>query len=276
MRLLRGQYDRPRASVEIDVASRSSSSRRPTSRRRESASTTAPAMIRCGPTRTSWLAVQRYDARTAKTAASVTSTQHRIGLREEALMERGLLANIFAIPPLIFRFQYNPELLQERKRYKYQQANSFGRWRFDQTTAASGFIDTVSGLWEDLKEVGPLLTATKPIEALEGEPRQYQLEFQLDALEPGPMDTRRSLRRQHRARSRRAALVHASGAGTTSISSQLARQGVSAAAAGSRPAGTGLRCARWSTVRSASTASWRTSTSRSPISRTTSRRRAPR
>jgi hypothetical protein len=41
---------------------------------------------------------------------------------------------------------------------------------------------------EDLKEVGPLLTATKPFEALEGEPRQYQLEFRLDALEPGPMD----------------------------------------------------------------------------------------
>jgi len=103
-------------------------------------------------------------------------------------MERGLLANVFAIPPLIFRFQYNPELLQERKRYKYQQANSFGRWLFDQTAAASGFIDTIGGLWEDLKEIGPLLTATKPFEALEGEPRQYQLEFRLDALEPGPMD----------------------------------------------------------------------------------------
>ena len=103
-------------------------------------------------------------------------------------MERGLLANVFAIPPLIFRFQYNPDLLQERKRYKYQQANSFGRWTFDQTSAASGFIDTVGGLWEDLKEIGPLLTATKPFEALEGEPRQYQLEFRLDALEPGPMD----------------------------------------------------------------------------------------
>lgn len=99
---------------------------------------------------------------------------------------RGLLANIFAIPPLVFRFQYHPELLQERKRYKYNQANSFGRWTFDQTSAASGFIDTVAGLWEDLKEIGPLLTATKPFEAMEGEPRQYQLEFRLDALEPNP------------------------------------------------------------------------------------------
>lgn len=104
-------------------------------------------------------------------------------------MERGLLANIFNVPPLIFRFQYNPELLQERKRYKYQQSNSFGRWQFDQTSAASGFWDTLGGLWEDLKEFGPLLVATKPMEALEGEPRQYTLEFKLDALEPGPMDT---------------------------------------------------------------------------------------
>lgn len=103
-------------------------------------------------------------------------------------MERGLLANIFAIPPLIFRFQWNPDLLQERKRYKYEQANSFGRWTFDQTSAASGFIDTVKGLWEDLKELGPLLTATRPYHAMEGEPRQYQLEFQLTADERGPMD----------------------------------------------------------------------------------------
>ncbi len=104
-------------------------------------------------------------------------------------MERGLLANPFNVPPLVFRFQYNPELLQERKRYKYQEANSFGRWKFDQTSAASGFFGTLGGLWEDVKEWGPLLTATKPLEALEGSPRQYTLEFKLDALEPGPMDT---------------------------------------------------------------------------------------
>jgi hypothetical protein len=104
-------------------------------------------------------------------------------------MERGLLASVFNIPPLIFRFQYNPELLQERKRYKYQQANSFGKWRFDQTSAASGVAGTILGLWEDVKEIGPLLVATKPMEALEGEPRQYTLEFKLDALERGPMDT---------------------------------------------------------------------------------------
>lgn len=104
-------------------------------------------------------------------------------------MERGLLANVFNIPPLIFRFQYNPELLQERKRYKYQQSNSFGRWRFDQTSAASSALGVLGGFWQDAKELGPLLTATKPFEAMEGEPRKYSLEFRLDALEPGPMDT---------------------------------------------------------------------------------------
>lgn len=104
-------------------------------------------------------------------------------------MERGLLANILNVPPLIFRFQWNPDLLQERKRYKYQQANSFGRWTFDQTSAASGFFDTLGGLYEDLKEWGPLLVATKPMEAMEGEPRQYTLEFRLTADEVGPNDS---------------------------------------------------------------------------------------
>lgn len=99
------------------------------------------------------------------------------------LVERGLLANIFNVPPLIFRFQYNPELLQEKKRFKYQQANNFGQWAFDQTQAGGGLgaFAGWKGLWEDLKEIGPLLTATKPYEALEGEPRRFSLEFQLDA-----------------------------------------------------------------------------------------------
>lgn len=104
-------------------------------------------------------------------------------------MQRGLLANVLNIPPLVFRFQYNPEILQEKKRYKYQQANAFGKWVFDQTQAASGTLGKLTGIWEDIKEIGPLLTATKPYEAMEGEPRKFSLEFKLDATEPGPMDT---------------------------------------------------------------------------------------
>ena len=49
-----------------------------------------------------------------------------------ALSARGILANIYQIPPLIFRFQFNPVLLQEKKRFKWQQSNVTGQWDFDQ------------------------------------------------------------------------------------------------------------------------------------------------
>lgn len=104
-------------------------------------------------------------------------------------MATAILANIYQIPPLIFRFQYNPTILQEKKRYKFQQSNVTGQWGFDQTTAAAGGFDKLTGVWEDLKEIGPLLTATKPYEPLEGEPRKFSIEFPLDALEPGPRET---------------------------------------------------------------------------------------
>jgi hypothetical protein len=101
-------------------------------------------------------------------------------------MERktGYLANILNIPPLIFRFQFNPELLSEKKGFKYEQANSFGNWGFDQT-AAAGFI---KGLYKDAKEISSLLVATKPLEPVEGELRTFELEFKLDASMPGPLD----------------------------------------------------------------------------------------
>jgi len=103
-------------------------------------------------------------------------------------MKRGLLANPYNVPPLVFRFQYNPDLLQERKQFKYEASNGFGRWEFDQTAAGAGVLGTLGGFAEDVKEFGPLLTATRPRESKEGEPRQFSLEFRLDALEPGPMD----------------------------------------------------------------------------------------
>lgn len=105
-------------------------------------------------------------------------------------IEHGLLANIFNIPPLIYRFQHNPDILQEKKRFKYQPANSFGQWAFDQTSAG-GAISTLSGakgLWEDLKEIGPLLAQTKPYLPVEGEPRRYTLEFKIDSYERDPMN----------------------------------------------------------------------------------------
>lgn len=100
----------------------------------------------------------------------------------------GYLASLFNFPPLIFRFQYNPELLQEKKTYKYQEAAAFGQWGFDQTSAATGFFPTLGALYKDVKEIGALLVATKPLEPVEGEQRTFAVDFKLNATEPGPLD----------------------------------------------------------------------------------------
>jgi Contractile injection system tube protein len=105
-------------------------------------------------------------------------------------MERktGYLASFFNVPPLIFRFQFNPELLTEKKTFKYDPANSFGKWGFDQTSAASGFLKSAIGAYQDVEEIGSLLIAVKPLEPVEGDPRTFELEFKLDASLPGPLD----------------------------------------------------------------------------------------
>lgn len=100
----------------------------------------------------------------------------------------GYLANILNVPPLIFRFQFNPELLSEKKAFKYDPSNAFGKWGFDQTSAASGVIGTALAFSKDVKEISSLLVATKPLEPVEGEPRTFDLEFKLDASIPGPLD----------------------------------------------------------------------------------------
>lgn len=100
----------------------------------------------------------------------------------------GYLASILNVPPLIFRFQFNPEMLSDKKSFRYRPANSFGRWEFDQTAAGSGVVSKLSGLWKDVKEIGSLLVATKPLEPEEGDHRTIALDFQLDATRPGPMD----------------------------------------------------------------------------------------
>jgi hypothetical protein len=100
----------------------------------------------------------------------------------------GYLANVLAIPPLIFRFQYNPELLVEKKSYRYEQATNFGRYRLDRTEAgaAIGALAAIGGFIDDMKEIGSLLTATRPLEPIEGEPRTFELDFALDAQPTGP------------------------------------------------------------------------------------------
>ena len=104
------------------------------------------------------------------------------------MRKTGYLANELMIPPLIFRFQYNPDLLTEKKSYKYDQASSFGQWGFDQTSAASSFLGRQLGRYSDVREIGSLLVNTRPLEAIEGELRSFELEFKLDASVPGPVD----------------------------------------------------------------------------------------
>jgi hypothetical protein len=92
----------------------------------------------------------------------------------------GYLANILNVPPLIFRFQFHPELLSEKKSFTYRETNNFGKWQFDQTAAATGF-GNVFGVMDDLKEIGSLLVGTKALEADTGKPRTFALDFALDA-----------------------------------------------------------------------------------------------
>jgi Contractile injection system tube protein len=102
----------------------------------------------------------------------------------------GYLASIDNIPPLIFRFQFNPDILSEKKSFKYEEANSLGTWKFDQASAgaAIGRLAGARGLWKDVKEIGALLVATKPLEPVAGDQRQFSIDFSLDATRPGLMD----------------------------------------------------------------------------------------
>src|SRR5688572_30543127 len=100
----------------------------------------------------------------------------------------GYLASLLNLPPLIFRFQFNPDMLSEKKSYKYTEANAFGDWGFDNATNANGIVATLSGFYTDLKEIGSVLSNTKPLEAQEGEPRVFAIDFNLDAGRPGILD----------------------------------------------------------------------------------------
>ena len=98
-------------------------------------------------------------------------------------MAYAYLAAPFNLPPLIFRFQFNPDILNIKKSFKYESANSFGDWSFDKTAAGGasmGAIGSVLGAIDDIKEWGSILTKVKPIEAKEGEPQTVALDFRID------------------------------------------------------------------------------------------------
>lgn len=106
-------------------------------------------------------------------------------------MGRGYLANVESIPPLIFRFQFAPDMISDKKSFKYSQANRFGQWELDETKAGTGAIGTLKGLLKDVKEISALLVATKPLEPQEGELRTIALDFELDADATGPYDNQK-------------------------------------------------------------------------------------
>lgn len=100
-------------------------------------------------------------------------------------MARGYLANWKSVPPLIFRFQFNPDLLQEKKSYKYEEANNFGTWDFEGTSAASsasaGALAIAAGIYDDLEDLGARLIETRPLAPREGGQRIFAIDFQLDS-----------------------------------------------------------------------------------------------
>lgn len=104
-------------------------------------------------------------------------------------MARGYLACWNNLPPLVFHFQFNPEFLQERKGYKYTEVENFGNWDFGPTSAALSSsqpwyvkLATVpAAAIDDLKEIGPQLVRTHPLQAGCGDQRVFTLDFVLDA-----------------------------------------------------------------------------------------------
>ena len=104
----------------------------------------------------------------------------------------GYLAAIDNVPPLIFRFQLNPEIASEKRSFKWDEAQSFGAWQLDSTKSVAAGIGAglVSGLLpasglfdaqDTLKNFSAALVKTRPLEAKQGEPRTFALDFALDA-----------------------------------------------------------------------------------------------
>lgn len=98
----------------------------------------------------------------------------------------GYLACIDNVPPLIFRFQINPEIMTEKRTYKYDPAQKWGAWNFDQSAAAgppSAFpgLDSLTNALDKVKTFAASLVNTAPLEAKEGEQRSFAIDFTLDA-----------------------------------------------------------------------------------------------
>jgi hypothetical protein len=101
----------------------------------------------------------------------------------------GYLAQINTTPPLIFRFQFNPDSITEKRSYKWEADNGFGKWDFAGAQKGTSVLSTLGGLLDDIKGAGPKLTNTPGRNGKAGgDPRRISLEFALDASVPGPAD----------------------------------------------------------------------------------------
>jgi hypothetical protein len=103
---------------------------------------------------------------------------------------KGYLANLLTVPPLIFKFQFHPEILSEKKGFEYREAHELGEWAFDKAVKAAGITEgstlaraakVAGGAFDDLKHFGSLLVGTKAMDPVSGRPRTFALEFALDA-----------------------------------------------------------------------------------------------
>lgn len=114
-------------------------------------------------------------------------------------MAKGYLANVTAIPPLVFKFQFHPEILSEKKSFEYVDDVPIGQWKFAETKAAAtdaankgtsltafakGSAATASGLVTDFANFGPPLVATNAMRPKTGKARTFALEFAIDAEKP--------------------------------------------------------------------------------------------
>lgn len=104
----------------------------------------------------------------------------------------GYLVSIDNVPPLIFRFQLNPDIMTEKRSYKWDSVNQFGSWKLG--SAKSLGVGTAAGLLsaalptagllkaqDNIKNFSAALVKTRPLEAKEGEPRTFAIDFALDA-----------------------------------------------------------------------------------------------
>jgi len=104
--------------------------------------------------------------------------------------QTGFLANVLNVAPLVFRFQFNPDLMSDKKSYQYDPVE-FGRWNLLKDSTSPGGIEGLIGL--DLQSIGPKLINTKQLKAKEGEHRVVSIDFQLDGSPDLPPEVRSRL-----------------------------------------------------------------------------------